>query len=124
MGRLIDALGPDVSVLSISGGSTILVESFCEYLSSCYRPKPTDYPSFDLRLLKRCLQRTTSSVIGSLDGFAMTEFIVNRLKGAEIRDWTSFCPARKKSFLTNYVGMPHLVDIVANIIGVWPLIVS
>ena len=30
LGRLIDALGPDVLVVSISGGSTILVEAFCK----------------------------------------------------------------------------------------------
>ena len=30
LGRIVDALGPDVSVASISGGSTVLVEAFCE----------------------------------------------------------------------------------------------
>ena len=34
LGRIVDALGPDVSVASISGGSTVLVEAFCEYLGS------------------------------------------------------------------------------------------
>ena len=37
LGRMVDALGPDVSVASISGGSTVLVEAFCEYLGSGYR---------------------------------------------------------------------------------------
>ena len=124
LGRVVDALGPDVSVASISGGSTVLVEAFCEYLGSGYRQKLIDYPSFDLRLFRRCLQRTASSVFGSLDGLAMTEFIVNRLKGAETRDWMSSRPALKKAILTNDLSMPRLVDVVANIIGVWPLIVS
>ena len=53
----------------------------------------------------------------------MTKFIVNRLKGAEARDWMSSRPALEKAILTNELGMPHLVDVVANI-GVWPLIVS
>ena len=124
LGRMVDALGPDVSVASISGGSTILVEAFCENLGSGYRQKLIDYPVFDLRLFRRCLQRTASSVFGSLDGLAMTEFIVNRLKGAETRDRMSCRPALKKAILTNDLSMPHLVDVVANIIGVWPLIVS
>ena len=124
LGRMVDALGPDVSVASISGGSTVLVEGFSEYLGSGYRQKLIDYPVFDLRLFGRCLQRTVSSVFGSLDGLAMTEFIVNRLKGAETRDWMSSRPALKKAILTNDLSMPHLVNIVANIIGVWPLIVS
>ena len=122
LGRMVDALGPDVSVASISGGSTVLVEAFCEYLGSRYRQKLIDYPVFDLRLFRRCLQRTAFSVFGSLDGLAMTEFIVNRLKGAETRDWMSSRPALKKAILTNDLKMPHLVDGVANIIGVWPLI--
>ena len=124
LGPVGDALGPDVLVASISGGSTVLVEACCEYLGSGYRQKLIDYPVFDLCLFRRCLQRTDSSVFGSLDGLAMTEFVVNRLKGAKTRDWMSSRPTLKKAILTNDLGMPHLVDVVANIIGVWPLIVS
>ena len=54
----------------------------------------------------------------------MTEFIVNRLKVAETRDWMSSRPALKKAILTNDLSLPHLVDVVANIIGVRPLIDS
>ena len=79
LGRMVDALGPEVSVASISGGSTVLVEAFCGYLNNGYRQKLNYYPVFGLRLFRRCLQRTSSSVFGSLDGLAMTEFIVNRL---------------------------------------------
>ena len=124
LGRVVDALGPDVSVASISGGSTVVVEAFCEYLGNGYRQKLIDYPVFDLHFFRRCLQRTASSVFGSLDGLAMTEFNVNLLKGAETRDWISSRPALKKAILTNNLSTPHLVDVVANIIGVWPLIVS
>ena len=124
LGRMVDALGLDFSVASISGGSAILVEAFCKYLGSGYRQKLIDYPVFGLRLFRRCLQRTASSVFGSLDGLAMTEFIINRLKGAETRDWMSSRPALKKANLTNDLSMPHLVDVVFNIIGVWPLFVS
>ena len=93
LGRIFDELGPDVSVVSISGRSTVLVETVCEYLGSGYRQKLIDYPFYDLRLFKRCLQRTTSSVFGGLDGLAMAEFIVNRLKSAETRDGKSSRPA-------------------------------
>ena len=119
-----DALGPNVSVASITGGSTVLVEAFCEYLGSGYHQKLIDYRFFGLRLFRWCLQRTASSVFGSLYGLAMTEFVINRLKGAETRDWMSSRPALKTAILTNDLSMPHLVDVVANIIGVWPLIVS
>ena len=100
------------------------MEVFCEYLGSGYRQKLIDYPFFDLRLFKRCLQLTASSVFGSLDGLAITEFIVNGLNGANTRDWMSSRPALKKAILPNDLGMPHLVVVVANIIGMWPLIVS
>ena len=124
LARVVDALGLDVSVASISGSSTVLVEAFCEYLGNGYRQNLIDYPVSDLRLLRRCLQRTASSVFGSLDGLAMTEFIVNWLKGAETRDCMSSRPALKKVILTNDLSMLHLlVDVVANIISVWPLFV-
>ena len=124
LGRVVDALGPEVTVASITGDSAVVVEAFCGYLGSGYRQKLIDYPFFDLRLFKRCLQRTASSVFGSLDGLAMTEFIVNRLKGAATHDWMSSRPALKKTILSKDLSMPHLVDVVANIIGVWPFIVS
>ena len=111
-------------MVSISGGSNILVKTLCKYLGSGYRQKLIDYPFFDLRVFKRCLHRRASSELGSLDGLAMTEFIINRLKGAETWDWMSSRPAVRKAILTNDLGMAHLVDVLANIIGVWPLIVS
>ena len=48
----------------------------------------------------------------------MTEFIVNPLKSPETRDWMFYRPALKKAILTNDLSMPHLVDVVANIVGV------
>ena len=124
LGRLIDVPGPDVSVISNNGGSATLVEAFCEYLRSWYRQKLIDYPSFDLRLFNRCLKWTSSRVFGCLDGFAKPGFIINWMKSADTRGWMSSWPAPKKANLTNDLSMPHLVEFVANIIGVWPLIVS
>ena len=114
-----------MSVASIRGGSTVrVVEAFYEYLGSGYRQKLIDSPVFDLRLFRRCLQRTAFSVFGSLDGPAMTEFIINRLKDADTGYWITSRPDLKRAILTNDLSMPHLVDVVANIIGVWSLIVS
>jgi len=70
------------------------------------------------------MQRTAASVFGSLDPFSLTEFVINRLKGAESRDWLASRPALRKAIITNDLSMPGLVDVVANIVGVWPLIVS
>ena len=86
LGKILDAVGPDAAVVSLHGGPHVLVEAFASYLGSGYQTKIIEYPTFDLRLLKRCLQRTASSVFGSLDPFSLTEFLVNRLKGAETRD--------------------------------------
>ena len=102
----------------------MLAEAFANYLGSGCQTKLIEYPTFDLRLKKRCLQRTASFVYGSLDPFSLTEFIVNRLKGAETRDWMASRPALRKAIITNELSMPGLVDVVANIVGVWPLIVS
>ena len=74
--------------------------------------------------MKRCLQRTASVVFGSLDPFSLTESIVNHLKGAETRDWMASRPDLRKAIITHDFSMPELVSVVANIVGVWPLIVS
>ena len=88
-----------MSVVSINDGSTVLVEAFCEYLGSGYRQKLNRYPCFDLRLFKRCLQRTASRVFGSLDRLAMTELLVYRLKG-----WDVLSPRSEESRLDQRLG--------------------
>ena len=124
LGKILDAAGPDTAVVSLHGGLHVLVEAFVSYLGSGYQTKLIEYPTFDLRLLKRCLQRTASSVFGSLDPFSLTEILVNRLKGAETRNWMASRPALRKAITTHDLSMPELVNVVANIVGVWPLIVS
>ena len=83
-----------------------------------------DYPIFDGRLLKRCPQKTASMVFGTLDHFSMTEFVVTRLKGAEHRDWMQSRQSLRMVPETGDLSLPGLPDVVSNIIGVWPLIVS
>ena len=83
-----------------------------------------DFPTFDVRLLKRCLQKTASTVFGKLDPFSMTEFIVTRLKGAEQRDWMQSRQSLRRAIETGDLSLPGLMHVVSNIFGVWPLIVS
>ena len=66
LGQPEDAVGPDLSVTSVSGGPTILLEAFCQHLSNGYRQKLIEYPNFDHRHFKYCLQQTAFSVFGSL----------------------------------------------------------
>ena len=124
LAKFVNDAGPDTSVVFLHGGPHVLAEAFISYLGSRYRAKLVEYPIFDLRLLKRCLQRTSASEFGSLDPFSMTEFVVNCPKGAETRDWMASRPALRKAIITNDLSMPGLVDLVATIVGVWPLIVS
>ena len=124
LAKIVDAAGLDTSVVSLHEGRHVLAEAFASYLGSGYCAKLVEYPTFDLQLLKRCLQRTAASVFRSLDPFSMTEFVVNRLKGAETRDWMASRPALRKAIITNDLSMPGFVDVVANIVGVWPLVVS
>ena len=87
LGSVVLAVGSSASLVAISGGSHVVADTYKEYLGSGYSHKLVEYPIFDLPPLKRCLQKVSSSVFGSLDPFSMTEFIVTRLKGAEHRDW-------------------------------------
>ena len=77
LGQVLCTIGSEASLVSISGGSHILVECNKKYLGSGCMRGLLDYPTFDVRLLKRCLQKTASTVFGTLDPFSMTEFIVS-----------------------------------------------
>ena len=123
LGKIMEA-GSNKSVVVLHGGPHILAEAFASYVGSGYRAKLLEYPTFDLRLMKPCLQPTATSVFWSLDPFSITEFVVNRLKGEETRDWMASRPALRKAIIRNDLSMPGLVGVVVNFIGVWPLVVS
>ena len=124
LGDILDADGPDTSIVSLHGGPHVLVQALASYSGSGYRTKLVEYRTFDLRLMKHCLQRTGASVSGSLDPFSMKEFVVNRLKGENTRDWKASRPSLRKAIIKNDHFMPGLVDVVSNVFGVWPLVVS
>ena len=123
LGKILSAVGSGASLVALVGGSHTLVECYKEYLGSGYTKTLVDYPVFDARLLKRCLQKTASVVFGTLDPFSMTEFIVARLKGAEHRDWMQSRQSLRRAIETGDLSLPGLLDVVSNIVGVWPLIV-
>ena len=88
--KILHAAGPDAYVLSLHGGPQVVAEASASCVGSGYRAKLVEYPTFDLWLLKRCLQRTAASLFGSLDPFSMTEFVKSPLKDADTQDWMAF----------------------------------
>ena len=54
----------------------------------------------------------------------MTEFNVTRMKGADNRDWMQPTQSLRRAIETGDLSLPGLLNVVSNIIGVWPLIVS
>ena len=123
LGSVVASVGGSASLVAVSGGSHMLADTYGEYLGSGYTHKLVEYPIFDLRLLKRCLQKVSSSIFGPSDPFSMTEFIVTRLKGAEHRDWMMSRSSLRRAIITGGLSIPSLVEVVSNIVGVWPLIV-
>ena len=123
LGTVVAAVGGPASLVANFGGSPVLTDTYGEYLGSSYSHKLVEYPVFDLRVLKQCLQKVSSSVVGSLDPFSMTEFIVTRLKGAEHRDLMMSPSSLRSAIITGELSMPSLVEVFSNIVGVWPLIV-
>ena len=123
VGSLFAAVGSSASAFAISGRSHALAETYAEYLGSGYTERFVEYPIFSLRLLKRCLHKVASSVFGCLDPLSMKEVIIKRLKGAKHRDWLMSRSSLRYAIITNELRMPSHVEIFANIVGVWPLIV-
>ena len=122
LGQVICAIGNGASVVSVSGGSHTLIECYTDYLGSWYTRGLRDYPSFVVRLLKRCLQRTASTVFGTPDTSSMTECIGTCLNGAKHRDWMQSRQSLQKAIETSVFSLLGLIDILSNIIGLWPLI--
>ena len=67
LGSVVAAVVGSASLLAVSGGSHLLADTYGEYLGSGYNHKLVEYPVFDLRLMKLCLQKVSFSVFGSLD---------------------------------------------------------
>ena len=111
------------SLVAVFSGSHVLADTYGKYLGSGYSHKLVEYPVFDLRLLKRCLQNVSSSIFGSSDPFSMTEFIVTHLNGTENRDWLMSRSGFRLAIFTGELSMPSLLEVVSNIVGVWPLFV-
>ena len=123
LGSVVAAVGGSASLVAVSGGSHVLADTYGECLGSGYTHKLVEYCIFHLPLLKRCLQKVSSSVFGSSDLFSMKELIVTRPKGAEHRDWMMSRSSLRRAIINGELAMPSLVDVVSNIVGVWPLIV-
>ena len=69
LAQFLDAAGWDASLVSLHGGPQVLAEAFASFFGSGYRAGLVEYPTFDLRLMKCCLQRTDASAFWSLDRF-------------------------------------------------------
>ena len=121
LGSTLAAVGGSATLVAVCGGSHVLADTYGEYVGSGYSHKLVKYPVFNLRLLKLRLQKVSSSVFGSLDSFSATEFIVTRLKGAEHRDCLMSRSRLRRAIITGELSMPSLVEVVSNIVGVWPL---
>ena len=119
----VTAVSFSASLFPVSGGSHMLADIYGNYLGSGYHRKLIEYPMLDPRLLKKCLQKVSSSVLGSLIPFSMTEFIITRLRGAEHWDWMMSRSGLRRSIISRELSMPSLLEFISNIVGAWPLIV-
>ena len=82
------------------------------------------YPIFVVRFFKRCLKKTALVVFGTIDPFAMTDIIVTRLKRAKHWDSMQSRQSLRMTIETGNLSLRGLKDIVSNMIGVSPLIVT
>ena len=123
LGLVVAAVSGSASLVVVSGGSHVLVDTHGDYLGIGYNRNLVEYPIFVLRLLQRCLKKESSCVFGSLDPLSMTEIVVTRLKGVEHRDWMMSRSCLRLAIITGELSMPSLYEVVSNIVVVWPLIV-
>ena len=65
LGSVVAAVSGSASLVAVSGGSHMLAVTYGESFGGGYSHKLVGYLVFDLRLLKRCLQKVSSAVFGS-----------------------------------------------------------
>ena len=123
LGSTVAAVGDLAFLAAVFGWSHVLGDTYGDYLGSGYNGKLVEYRTFDLLFLKRWLQKVSSADFGSLDQLSMTEVIVTPLKGLEHCDWMSSISGLRRAIITGELSMPSLLEVVSNIVGVWPLIV-
>ena len=124
LGEIFCAIGSGTKLISLSGSSHTLVDCHKEYLGSGCTKTLVDYHTFDVRLLKWCLWKIASVVFRTPVPFSITEFTVTRLKGAEHRDWMQSRQSLRMDLKTCDLSFPGLLDVVSNIIEMWPFNVS
>ena len=125
LGQIISSLDLTVPIVPFVGDWKLLSEIYSSNIGSANYRKLIDSPVFTLRLHELCMQKSlSSSLLGTLDALSVTEFLVTRLKGAEIRDWMMSQTALRKAVRSGDLTRPGVLEIVANIVRVWPLIAS
>ena len=122
LGSVVAGVGVSASLVAVFGGSHLLVDTYGNYLGTGYDRKVVELPIFDLRLAKRCLQKVSSSVFGSLDPFSWMEIFFTRLKRAEHRNWMTSRSGLRRAIITGELLMPPLLMVISNFGSVWPLI--
>ena len=124
MKRIVGAVGPDVSVVALHGGSHAFAKALTTYPARSYRQKLVEYLTFYLGLFNSWMKWTSSSVHGSLNLLLMTKIIMKRLKLAETCDCMPSRLALRKAIIFNDLTVPPLKEVVAHIIVNWPLTAS
>ena len=72
LARVIDAVGPDVSVVYVYGGAHAFLDAFTSFsVNGCYQ-KLVECPMFHQHLFKGSIQGTVSSAFETFDLFSIT----------------------------------------------------
>ena len=85
--QILSCVDATVPIVSNIGGSTLINDIYSTYLGSENQRKLIEFPIFSFCLLKRCTQKSSSSVFGSMDAFSLIELVVTRLMMAVNWNW-------------------------------------
>ena len=84
--------------------------SFCQLLGKWAPCKTGAVPNIRSPIAEALPSADGCVSVGSLDPFSMTEFVVNRLKGAKIRFSMASRPALRRAIITNDLSTPDWCD--------------
>ena len=124
LGKILCAVGSGASLISLSGDSHTLKDYYKEYVGSGCTKTFVDYPFLI------CAASETVLSKNCISGLWDTRFLFNdkvqcySLEAGRTSRLDAMRQPLRMAIETGNFSLPGLVDVVSNIVGLWPLIVS
>ena len=105
--------------VSVENCSPVLFNAYVDWCRAVGRPVPLVAVSFDGDLLRRIVNEAGLSCVGSVDAFAVVEYLVQRLKRVRHQAWLLNLPQFRLCLDSGVVPFAVLCDVLEELLSNW-----